>query len=421
MTSDSLRANVIWAFAGNGGYALCQWGILIAIAKLGSATDVGSFALALALTGPPMMFANLHLRAVQATDAADVFPFGNYLGLRLLTSALALMLIAGLALATQGRGERLALVGLVGAAKAIESICDVLYGRLQRDERQRRIAMSMLVRGMVSVAAVGGTLASGGTVVDAIAMMAAGWLGCLLVIDLPSVRATTSLRPVFTRAALAPLAWTALPMGCVMALGSLTTNLPRYALEAASGTQALGHFAAIAYLFVATMQPMLAVGAAVSPRLARLYQCDVIAYQQLVRRTVQIAIVLGLLVISGVLTGGARLLSAVYTPDYAVHIRAFEWAAVATGLGFVASALGYAATAARRFHAQLLTAVIALCTCAIASALLVPSHGLVGAAWAIGCTEAVRTLCGLVIYTDTVARRAPHPAPSLIAEVARVG
>ena len=43
--TTSLRRNVAWALAGNLGYSACQWGVLVCIAKLGTAADVGRFAL----------------------------------------------------------------------------------------------------------------------------------------------------------------------------------------------------------------------------------------------------------------------------------------------------------------------------------------------------------------------------------------
>jgi O-antigen/teichoic acid export membrane protein len=420
MTPRLLRHDVAWALAGNAGFSACQWAVLVAIARFGTASDVGAFAFGLALVGPIMMLAGLHLRAVQATDAAGTFAFGSYLGLRLLTTLAALVAISAVAWAVGGTALWPLVIALA-VAKGIEAVADVLHGRLQCQEQQPRISASMLARGVVSVTAVVAALATGQGLIAAVACMTLGWLGCLLLIDLPAVSRSSSLRPNLRPATLAPLFWTALPMGGVMALGTLSVNVPRYALQASSGAAALGHFAAIAYLFVAAMQPMLAVGAVVSPRLARLYRHDLTAYQHLVRRTMLVAGGLGVALVGTVAVAGGPILAAVYAPEYAAHVRAFEWTAVATAIGFVASTFGYSVTAARRFHAQLATALLALITCAATSAWLVPSHGLVGAAWALGCTEAVRAVCGFVVYSDVVAR---HPANTTLpssapAEVAR--
>src|SRR4051812_45337492 len=92
----SLKVNFIWTLAGNLIYAGCQWGMLVIIAKLGSAELVGQFALGLAITAPVLMFSNLQMRGIQATDAKREYSFGDYLGLRLLTTLLALLIIAGI-------------------------------------------------------------------------------------------------------------------------------------------------------------------------------------------------------------------------------------------------------------------------------------------------------------------------------------
>src|SRR5205807_111503 len=93
----SLRSNFKWTFAGNVIYAACQWGMLSVLAKAGSAATVGQFALGLAVAAPVFMFSNLQLRAVQATDARSEYEFADYFTLRVLASALGLMVVAGLA------------------------------------------------------------------------------------------------------------------------------------------------------------------------------------------------------------------------------------------------------------------------------------------------------------------------------------
>ncbi len=71
----SLRSNFAWAVCGNAVYAICQWGMIVALAKLGSALMVGQFSLGLAIVTPVFMLSNLDLRAVQATDARRQFRF----------------------------------------------------------------------------------------------------------------------------------------------------------------------------------------------------------------------------------------------------------------------------------------------------------------------------------------------------------
>src|SRR5688500_18644573 len=70
---NSLRSNFAWTLTGNIGYAACQWGMLVLLAKMGSTEMVGQFALALAILTPILGFTNLQLRSVQATDARRDF------------------------------------------------------------------------------------------------------------------------------------------------------------------------------------------------------------------------------------------------------------------------------------------------------------------------------------------------------------
>ncbi len=92
----SLRQNFAWTLPANLAYAVCQWGILVVLAKVGSRELVGLFVLAMALTSPIFVSASLKLREIQATDQTGQFRFGDYLGLRLLSTVLALLVVAGI-------------------------------------------------------------------------------------------------------------------------------------------------------------------------------------------------------------------------------------------------------------------------------------------------------------------------------------
>ncbi|MGH6919663.1 MAG: lipopolysaccharide biosynthesis protein, partial [Geminicoccaceae bacterium] len=122
-------------------YVLCQWGILIIVARSGGPETVGRFALALAITAPVMLLSNLALRAALVTDVRGEHPLGRYLALRLASAAIGLAVVVGLALGFEG--EVALLIVVVGLAKSSESLSDVLYGIAQRHERFDLIARSM--------------------------------------------------------------------------------------------------------------------------------------------------------------------------------------------------------------------------------------------------------------------------------------
>jgi len=407
----SLRRNAAWAVVGNIGYAACQCGVLVVLAKLSSADDVGRFALALAVTAPVMIAASLQLRVIQATDAQREYPFGAYLGVRLATTVLALAMILAVSMVAGYPQATLALILLLGLAKAFEAVSDVVFGLLQQHEDLRRVALSMLVKGALSVASFAVTLWLGGGLLMATLAMALSWGVWLAVFDLPAARRLADVRPLFDRRVLARLTWLALPMGIVAGLQSLMTNVPRYAIEAHGGPRALGYFAGIAYLILAGNQPVMALWAAVSPRLAHLFVSDRAAYRRLSHRTWMFALAMGVVVISGAATVGAPLLATLYTPNYAAHTDALVWLAVVAAVGYFTSALCCSITAARRFPEQLVVTVLALAVSWVATQLLVPRFGLVGAAWALLAATVTQTACFVVIYQRASAERRASAKP----------
>src|SRR5271166_684261 len=88
-----LRVSFSWTLAGNVIYAACQFGMLSVLAKLGSPSMVGQYALGLAITAPVFMLTNLQLRGVQATDARHEFEFADYFTLRLTATLLGTLVI----------------------------------------------------------------------------------------------------------------------------------------------------------------------------------------------------------------------------------------------------------------------------------------------------------------------------------------
>ena len=239
----SLQHNFSWTFAGNVVYAGCQWGMLIVLAKLGSPERVGQFALAFALTAPVIMLTNLQLRAIQATDARREYRFGHYLALRLATTALSLPVIAGIA--CRYRPETALLILAVGLAKAFESLSDVVYGLLQTHERMDRIALSMMIKGPLSLVALGLVVYLTASIAWGALALAGVWGLLLTAYDIPngmrSLDQGDTLRPCWDLPALTRLAWLALPLGIVMMLISLNTNIPRYFIEHYLGRARVGH------------------------------------------------------------------------------------------------------------------------------------------------------------------------------------
>jgi O-antigen/teichoic acid export membrane protein len=433
--SLSLRRNFSWTMLGNLVYAGSQWGILVVLTKLGSPEMTGQFTLGLAVTAPVFMLTNLQLRQIQATDAKLLYPFNDYLGLRLLCIQFALAAVVVIALGSGYRWQTLAVVLLVGLAKGLESISDLCYGLFQQHERMDRIAVSLMLRGPLALLCLGLGVWLSGSVIAGVLGMVLAWSAVLIGYDLkrsaqlltstsfkndqPSQNqlgtALTQLKPNWNWSKLWPLVQLAFPLGLVMMLFSLSANLPNYFIVANLGKNAeaeLGIFNAIAYLMVAGNIIVGALGDSASPRLAKYYASgDRAAYSLLLARLMGIGAVLGVGVLMSAILGGGSLLSFLYSPAYGQQQTLFIWLMAGSGIQYVASFLGYGITAARYFKVQIPISLTSMVCLAAACLWLIPTQGLMGAAIALIIAAISKLLIsGAVVFYALSVQPAPTGA-----------
>lgn len=388
--STSLRSSFAWTLAGNGIYAAAQWSILSLVAKLGGSEMLGQYALAVALTTPLVMLSHLNLRAVLATDLDGRHSFGDYVAVRLGVSGLGLVGIAILALLFGHSGSLAAVILAMGLAQTSETVSDIYYGAMQRRDEMELIARSMIARGLVSVSAFGFALYLLRDLVWALAAVAAVRLALLLAYDRPRGAAGECLARSGLGAGMALLR-TAAPLGVMLLLVSLNTNLPRYAIERFLGGTELGAFAAVASFMTVGSTAVNALGQATTPRLARHYSRRESGH--FLKLTFMLAASVCALGVAGVVVAalfGQTILGVVYRPEYAAYgglLIAVMGAAIP---GYVAIALGYAITAARVFDAQVPLFFVVAASCAGASWLLVPRFGLQGAALSLAIAASLQ-------------------------------
>ncbi len=413
--------NFAWAFMGQLVYAASRWSMLTVLAKAGTPEMVGDFALALAIATPVFLLANLELRAVQVTDVKDEYAFGDYLGLRLVTASLALVVIGGIAFATGYPVDTVLVILTIGLARAFESVSGVFYGLLQRYERMDRIAKSMTIKGLLSLPALAIPVYLTNKVFWGTLGLAVAWLVVLLRCDALTGRlllravhrrgdsepgtadVQAALRPRWEVVRLTNLARLALPLGVTRMLVSFNVNIPRYAVDRYLGRGELGLFAAMAYVVVAGSVAVEALGQSAAPRLARYYAAgNRAAFCRLLFRLLGIGALLGGASLLAAKVAGRQILTLLYRPEYATHLDAFMWVMCAAAISYVASFLGYGMTAARYFTIQLPLLVVVAASTALASLWLIPSQGLRGAAMALTVSVGVQAAGGLAIVAHAL-------------------
>ena len=410
----SLQSNFAWILTGNVVYAACQWGAIVALAKLGSSFMIGQFSLGLAIATPVLMSTNLHLRAVQATDARRLYSFGAYLRLRTAMTLGGLAVITGIAWFGNYERRTAMVILAVAFAKGIETLSDIHYGLFQLNDRLDQIGRSMMLRGILSVLALSTGLYLTRNVLWGCVGLALVWLSALLLFDVRRgrrfVASAESLAPLLGRTIgrtsrqahglrrQLNLMRMALPLGIAMTMATLNLHMPRYFIHARLGEHQLGIFSAMAYATVAMILVSDSLGHCAIPRMSRLYTGGRRAeFGSLLLRLLAAGGVLGLAGVAVAQVLGVRLLTLLYGREYAAHSRIFMVMILATAIHCVACMFTSAITSARCFRIQVPLYALVAGSNALACARWVPTAGLAGGAAAMVVAAVVHLVLGAAV------------------------
>lgn len=384
----SLRSNVRWSLLGYFVYGVCQWLMLVVVARLGLPEMVGQFALAMTVTTPFILLLGLDLRTIQATDQTNRHSMGDLLTLRLLLLAIALLAILGVSFWGGYPRETIQLILVMGLAKCIESISDLCHGTMQQHERLEQMAKARILRGVVSVAALAAGLAVFHSLMLATLCLAAVWIGILVCYDWPMasrlLQQDVHPAPLFRSS---PQLWAllvhAIPTGLLACQASLEQNLLRLCVYGYLGERELGIFSAVASLVIAPTMIINAAHSAVLPRMAKLVATRQWSQTwQLIANSCLYGAALGVMGVLAAWACGGWALRLAFGPEYASQSPLLLVLMCAAMLRFVTRPFAMGIRAARQFW---LLAVLQGCSLAAAVPILiqlVEHYGSFGAAYA---------------------------------------
>jgi O-antigen/teichoic acid export membrane protein len=412
----TLRSDFIWTFAGNSIYAACQWAVLVLLAKTGTPELVGHYAFAIAVATPIITFANLQLRSVQASDLREEFAFKDYLGFRLWTTAAALAVLTVLCICMRYSRDTIVLIETVGLALGVEAISDVYYGLMQNRLKMDRIAKSMMMRGILSLLALGLAMRWTHNLVFAVVLMALarlsiavaydfrGGIKGLLIAGGPQEKVPG--RPRWTRQTQWKILKTAFPVGFVAVLISLNTYIPRYFIQWAAGAAELGIFSAISFFQSTGNMITGALGQAALVRLATAYnEPKPQRFVFLLSKLMLIGLVLGIVGVFVAAIFGKEILSLMYRPEYGRRADLLVFLMIAAGCGYLTQFVGVAITAARIFAPQVPVCIAVGIALTATSYLLVPAQGVSGAIWSILVAMSVQLAGYLIVLAMAMRKR----------------
>lgn len=408
----STRSNFIWVAAGNAIYSACSLFMVAAVAKLGGERDLGMFSFGLALAQPVVFLSQLNLSNILAVDVKRSHPLSAFFSLRLTMSVLALLLVALYALIAVPDPATKTVVLLTVASSLIDSLSEIGYGLFRLRVRMNLVSISLMVRGVLSLAGVIAGLLIWHSIIVSVGLSALASLVTTCFLDTAMMRETVEgeaspyfwkwglRRPEGTAWELTKLAW---PLGLVMMLASLTLNVPRYVVDGSLGHDQLGLFSALASFATIGRIVVLAMGQAITPKLSIAFAED--DRQSFARTTLKLfglGIAIGIVGVALVAFYGPQMLRFAFTKDYASHGDLFLAIIAASAVGYLGNAVGFALTAAKVFRPQLPHLLSVVLVTALFSFLLIPKMGLMGAAWAIGAASVWQIASGLGILAWTL-------------------
>jgi O-antigen/teichoic acid export membrane protein len=283
-----------------------------------------------------------------------------------------------------------------------------------------RIAKSMMMKGIISLAALSLAVYYTRSLVWGAAALALAWVAVMLAYDIPSGSWVAGISSRFPAEALWPrwdrkrmrsLTWLALPLGLVVMLVSLNSSITRYFVQGYLGERQLGIFAALAYVQGAAATVEDAIAQSALPHLSRSFASNNRhAFRTLLLQLLVSGAALGICGVIAAAAVGRPILSIVYGPEYAGQVKVFFWVMMAIGVNFLGSFMLYAVTAARYFRSQLPLSLTVTLSSLIACAWFIPKYGLQGAAYTLLTAALVRAVLAAVLLTHALGRLSRSPA-----------
>jgi len=265
-----LRRLVGWGLLGQFAYVIGQFALLTALAQFATVEDLGRFSYASALIIPVYRFFNLGVRVNQATDAGSIYRFSEFFALRCVASSVAYVVILAMGFVLVDAETRLIML-VFGAAKGVETFCELFYGSFQKADRIALSARSLALRGLGGAVGFTIVLALTGSLPWSYSALFVIWLAVAVLVDYPATR-----RLVTASGDTAPARWSqvwhlarsSLTLGVNALLAALQGSTPRFVINFVLGLAALGRFAVIAYAMQAATTVIMAIGQSIVARLA---------------------------------------------------------------------------------------------------------------------------------------------------------
>ncbi|MGS4347472.1 lipopolysaccharide biosynthesis protein [Myroides odoratus] len=347
----SLKANVASMFSANLLYALSSWAQLSLVAKFLDGITLGNYTLAIAIVTPLYLLTNMQLRSLIITDNVDQFSFSQYYSFRLISNVILLLVVLLIGIYI---GD-VFIIGLFALSKIIESNSDIINSYFQKQETMHYVTKS------VSYRSIGGFLGMAiGVVIfnDIIIGLSLSVLftgAAFILYDKRHAikKGVYHFEYIINKQILLKMFKVAFPLGVVIFLISLNTNVSKFVLEKYVGTELQGIYSSVSYLIILGTFVCNAVGQSFAPRLSKYFgNREFDKFKSLQKKFILFNLGIGIVTIIASVVLGEFILRLLFNEEISKYTKLFTYITI-VGLGnYLATALGYTLTAMREFKIQ---------------------------------------------------------------------
>lgn len=236
----SVKRNMVWNSVGSFGNLLCAWLITVFVMRLSATYDApGVYSYVVSVYAIFSSLVDYRLYMYQIGDLHGENSLGEYFALRLITSGIALVLIAAYSLATSAP-DLLIPILLYSLYKIAGTILDCFHALEQREKRMDYIGISYAIQGVVSLVAFVAVFAAAQNLSLTLFAMFVATVIVGIIYDLPRVRYFEEFKPRISAAKARELLVRCAPAVLAFMAISGATSIPRQYLMNAQGEAALG-------------------------------------------------------------------------------------------------------------------------------------------------------------------------------------
>lgn len=358
------------------------------IARLGGIQGTASFIWAMAITAPVFMFTNMNLRELISTETTHGYSFRGYWSVRLLCTTAGLALITAIVWLMAPTHEW-SIIAVVAVGKALESINDLILGAYHRCDRADRAAISLITRSIGGGLCLAAILVMTSNVTAGLTGMILFQFSSLVIYDAPYVGQLGGRSMLNAPRSIVPILRTALPLGIVACLTSLSLNFPRYAVHGYLDDQSLAAFGCCASFLQVLALVGVSTQLALSPRIASRNAHSRRLMNEMLWRNVIGAACVGVVIVISAHWWGPMVLTTIYGHQYTGFGPVLTWLMVAAVFSAAKGFLATGLTAARNTLSQAAIAAAQFGCSAAGCLWLVPRHGIIAAAWMVAASSAL--------------------------------